>query len=51
MNFTEAKAFAQQNNMIGVVESSAKENINVEETFVKLAKVCIFAGIKLNENI
>ena len=42
VNFTDAKAFAQQHNMIGVVESSAKENINVEEIFVKLAKVLDF---------
>ena len=25
--------------MIGLVESSAKENINIDETFIKLAKV------------
>lgn len=41
VNFTDAKTFAQQNNMIGLVESSAKENINIDETFIKLAKELI----------
>ena len=29
--------------MIGLVESSAKENINIDETFIKLAKVILLA--------
>ena len=41
VNFTDAKQFAHHNNMIGVIESSAKENINIDETFIKLAKVWI----------
>ena len=39
VNFVDAKQFAQQNSMIGVIESSAKDNINIDETFIKLAKV------------
>lgn len=41
VNFADAKQFAQQNSMIGVIESSAKDNINIDETFIKLAKELI----------
>lgn len=41
VNFVDAKQFAQQNSMIGVIESSAKDNINIDETFIKLAKELI----------
>jgi len=42
VNFTEAKSFAEHNSMIDHHETSAKDNVNVDETFVKLAKVSCF---------
>ena len=41
VNFSDAQSFAQQHNMISHLETSAKENCNIEETFVKLAKVVL----------
>ncbi|XP_045164394.2 ras-related protein Rab-43-like [Mercenaria mercenaria] len=38
VNFSEANSFAQHQNMIAHLETSAKENTNVDETFTKLAK-------------
>ncbi|XP_045165838.1 ras-related protein Rab-43-like [Mercenaria mercenaria] len=41
VNFSEANSFAQHQNMIAHLETSAKENTNVDETFTKLAKELI----------
>lgn len=45
VNISEAKHFAQQNGMIDVIETSAKENTNVEKVFVEMATVCIYCSI------
>ncbi|CAG2234786.1 RAB43 [Mytilus edulis] len=37
VNTSEAKNFAQQHNMIDVIETSAKENTNVEQVFLEMA--------------
>ncbi|XP_052096276.1 ras-related protein Rab-43-like [Mytilus californianus] len=37
VNISEAKNFAQQHNMIDVIETSAKENTNVEQVFLEMA--------------
>lgn len=37
VNTSEAKHFAQQNNMIDIIETSAKENTNVDKVFVEIA--------------
>ncbi|KAL3853612.1 hypothetical protein ACJMK2_017144 [Sinanodonta woodiana] len=39
--FTEAKNYAQHHGMIDVLETSARENINIDEVFLKLAKELI----------
>lgn len=39
VNTSEAKNFAQQHNMIDVIETSAKENTNVEQVFLEMATV------------
>ncbi|KAL3853613.1 hypothetical protein ACJMK2_017145 [Sinanodonta woodiana] len=36
--FKEAKSYAQHHGMIDVLETSARENINIDEVFLKLAK-------------
>ncbi|WAR26151.1 RAB43-like protein [Mya arenaria] len=38
VNYSEANSFCQHHNMIAHLETSAKENVNVDETFMKLAK-------------
>ncbi|KAH3892506.1 ras-related protein Rab-43-like [Dreissena polymorpha] len=38
VTYTDANSFAQHNHMIAHHETSAKENVNIDETFVKLAK-------------
>lgn len=37
--FEEVLGFAERNNMFHAMETSAKENINIEETFIELARV------------
>ncbi|KAK3610583.1 hypothetical protein CHS0354_009023 [Potamilus streckersoni] len=39
--FTEAKSYAQHHGMVDVLETSARENINIDEVFLKLAKELI----------
>ncbi|CAH1265941.1 RAB43 [Branchiostoma lanceolatum] len=38
VNVTEAKSFAVQNSMFDALETSAKEDTNVEECFIRIAK-------------
>lgn len=37
--FEEVSGFAERNEVFRVMETSAKENINIEETFIELARV------------
>jgi len=37
--FEEVLGFAERNNVFHAMETSAKENINIEETFIELARV------------
>jgi len=37
--FEEVLGFAERNDVFHAMETSAKENINIEETFVELARV------------
>ena len=37
VNISDAKSFAQQYNMIDAIETSAKENTNVEQVFKEMA--------------
>lgn len=39
VNLSEAKAFAQHHGMVDAIETSAKENTNIEELFMEMAKV------------
>jgi hypothetical protein len=39
VNISDAKSFAQQYNMIDAIETSAKENTNVEQVFKEMATV------------
>ena len=39
VNISDAKNFAQQYNMIDAIETSAKENTNVEQVFKEMATV------------
>ena len=41
VNLSEAKAFAHHHGMIDAIETSAKENTNIEELFMEMAKVWI----------
>lgn len=38
VNLSEAKAFAQHHGMVDAIETSAKENTNIEELFMEIAK-------------
>jgi hypothetical protein len=56
VNYSEANSFAQHQNMISHLETSAKENTNVDETFTKLAKVrheneMLILYVKRNDDI
>jgi len=37
--FEEVCGFAERNDVFRAMETSAKENINIEETFIELARV------------
>ena len=39
VTYSDGNAYAEHNHMIAFHETSAKENTNIDETFVKLAKV------------
>lgn len=40
VNVADAHAFAQQQGMMDMLETSAKDNTNIDEAFLKMAKVC-----------
>lgn len=49
VNVSEAKAYAQHHGMMDALETSAKENTNVDEAFLRMAKVKIrIITIKFN---
>jgi len=45
--FEEVSGFAERNDLFHAMETSAKENINIEETFVELARVTKFWSLWL----
>jgi len=40
--FEEVLGFAERNSVFHAMETSAKENVNIEETFIELARVLFF---------
>lgn len=39
MPFAQARDFGEKVGMLDVIETSAKENVNIDQTFLRLAKV------------
>ena len=44
VNKDEAKTLAQSQQFIGAIETSAKENTNIDDTFLRMAKVSAGSG-------
>ena len=48
VNISDAKSFAQQYNMIDAIETSAKENTNVEQVFKEMATVSKIKAVNVS---